>query len=237
MYSSWVYQQAGDTVNELSRQLITGSGSHHKVVCSDTDRLPLCASPPVNQSALLHLSVCILLLMGLFPHSFKFHMDSLYISWQLSRSRKKERKKSQTKRACEEEAEEESGERRNGKHFLFLSVSVCSRPLSSSPPGPSPKLFEKPPPPPRFLRGPFLGVVCNNGRLCYSGEPAPIYRISPSLQAWDLPPVCFLDSYTTADQHSQRGRREEDTSSITIESCVLLFFLRRYIDPIPPEHC
>lgn len=67
--------------------------------------------------------------MGLFPHSFKFQMDSLYISWQLSRSRIEEEKKkkkdeSWTKRACK--GEEESGvPSGGGDRMENISSSFC----------------------------------------------------------------------------------------------------------------
>lgn len=70
--------------------------------------------------------------MWLFPHSFKFQMDSLYISWQLSRTRKKKK----------------------GKHFLFL-LFLFSPALFPLTLGLNPELLKKPP-------QPFPGVVCNN---------------------------------------------------------------------------
>lgn len=77
--------------------------------------------------------------MGLFPHSFKFQMDSLYISWQLSQSRKKrERKKKETSLRQRERARgggEWSAEWRGTewKTFPLLSVSLFTRPLSPHP--------------------------------------------------------------------------------------------------------
>lgn len=181
--------------------------------------------------------------MGLFPHSFKFHMDSLYISWQLSRSRKKEEKegkKRRRKRVSDKESmqrEEESGEAQNGKHFLFFLFQF-SPALFLLTPGLNPEVLRKHSP---WFPRPFPGVVCNSAGSV-TVESLCVYRLSPLLQAWDLPLACFLDSYAITNQHSQierrgGGRRGEDMSSITIESCALLFFLHRYIDPIPQEHC
>ena len=148
--------------------------------------------------------------MGLFPHSFKFQMDSLYISWQLSRSRIEEKKKkdeSWTKRACK--GEEESGVPSGGgtewKTFPLLSVSVFTRPLSPHP-GSKPWTFEKTSP--RFS-SPFPGVVCNNAGSV-TVESLCIHRLSPSLQAQDLPPACFLDSYSITNQQSQSEEEEEE---------------------------
>ena len=178
--------------------------------------------------------------MGLFPHSFKFQMDSLYISWQLSRSRIEEKKKkdeSWTKRACK--GEEESGVPSGGgtewKTFPLLSVSVFTRPLSPHP-GSKPWTFEKTSP--RFS-SPFPGVVCNNDGSV-TVESLCIHRLSPSLQARDLPPACFLDSYSITNQQGQKEEEEEeeeeeekekwgaDMPSITIESCFVTLFPKTY---------
>lgn len=125
-----------------------------------------------------------------------------------------------------------SGGGQNGKHFLFFLFlfSLALFPLTL---GLNPELLKKPP---RFSR-PFSGVVCNNAGSV-TVDSLCTHSLSPSLQAQDLPPACFLDSYTITNQHSQ-GEREEggNTSSITIESYVLFFLLQRHIDPIPQEHC
>lgn len=101
------------------------------------------SSPLVNQSGCLPplLFASLLALMRLFTHSFKFQMDPLYISWQLSHSRKKKSPgQREHARGGGEWSAEWSGT--EWKTFPLLSVSVF--PLLLSPhPGSKPWTFEK----------------------------------------------------------------------------------------------
>lgn len=138
--------------------------------------------------------------MRLFPHSFKFQMDPLYISWQLSHSRKK--KVLDKESMQEEEASGVPSEaRQNEKHFLFFLFSPSLYPLTLAL---NPELLKKPP---RFLR-PFPGVVCNNAGSV-TVESLCIHRPNPQhCRPRDLPPACFLDSYGITNQHSLREQQE-----------------------------
>lgn len=89
--------------------------------------------------------------MGLFPHSFKFQMDPLYISWQLSRSRIEEEKKKKKRRVLDKESMQRGGGEwsaewrggQNGKHFLFF-LFLFSPALFPLTPGLNPELLKKP---------------------------------------------------------------------------------------------
>lgn len=147
--------------------------------------------------------------MRLFPHSFKFQMDSLYISWQLSHSRKKTKKNTHTQKKRgpdkesvqgEEESGVPSGGGQNGKHFLFFLFSTALFPLT---PGLNPELLKKPP---HFgaisLEWCVIMPALLQWRVCaYTGWAL---RCRPG----DLPPACFLDSHTITNQHRQREEEE-----------------------------
>lgn len=149
--------------------------------------------------------------MGLFPRSFKFQMDSLYISWQLSRSRKKRKNKNPDKESVQGEEERVlSGGGQNGKHFLF-TLFLFSPALFPLTLGLNPEPLKKPL---RFSR-PLHGVICNNA-VSVTVESLCIHRLSPLLQAQDLLPPCFLESYSITNQHSNREEGGADMSLITI---------------------
>lgn len=50
-------------------------------------------------------------------------------------------------------------------------------------------------------------MVCNNAGSV-TVESLCIHRLSPSLQARDLPPACFLDSYSITNQQGQKEEEE-----------------------------
>lgn len=139
-----------------------------------------------SKSVCLPYSVCPPGLMGLFLHSFKFQMDSLYISWQLSRSRKqnkkKKRNKSGTKRVCSWRRKSGvlSGGGQNEKHFLFF-LFLFSPTLFPLTPGLNRGLLKKPP----IFSRPFPGVFFFNNASSVTVANLCIHR--PSLQAQDLP--------------------------------------------------
>lgn len=105
------------------------------------------SSPPVNQSAFLTFLFVfkhsLASVMGFFPRSFKFQMDSLYISWQLSRFRKKRAPDKESVQGEEESGVPSEG-RQNGKHFLFF-LFLFSPALFPLTPGLNPELLKKPP--------------------------------------------------------------------------------------------
>lgn len=142
--------------------------------------------------------------MGLFPHSFRFQMDSLYISWQLPRYRKEKRgEKSLGQREHARGGVAWSAElrRTEWKTFPFLSLSVFMHPLFPHP-GSKPWTFEKERKKEKNSLI-FPRVVCNNVG-CVTVERLCIHWPSSSLRARDLPPASFLDTSTETNQHSQR---------------------------------
>lgn len=149
-------------------------------------------------------------------------MDSLYISWQLSRSRKKRKNKNPDKESVQGEEERVlSGGGQNGKHFLFtLFLFLFSPALFPLTLGLNPELLKKPL---RFSR-PLPGVICNNA-VSVTVESLCIHRLSPLLQAQDLLPPCFLESYSITNQHSNReeegGGRYEFNYNIKLCSILL----------------
>lgn len=63
--------------------------------------------------------------------------------------------------------------------------------------GLNPELLKKPR---RFLR-PSPGVICNNAGSVRMASLC-IHRLSPLLPARDLLPLCFLESHSITNQHS-----------------------------------
>lgn len=160
--------------------------------------------------------------MGLFPDSFKFQMDSLYISWQLSHSRRKKKQVSD-KESVQLEEEKWSAEwwGQNGKHFLFFLLLFLPS-LFPLTPGLNPELLKKPS---RFS-SPFPGVVWNNaGSVTVTN-------------LW----IQYIDSLTAGPRSAnhtkpmtKRDKEREREGAITTQSYVILFSLQRHCKSFTKE--
>lgn len=137
--------------------------------------------------------------MGLFPHSFKFQMDSLYISWQLSCSRKKiKRVPDKESVQGEEESGVPSGGGQNGKHFLFFLFLFSPPSLFPLTLVLNPELLKKTP---RFCALSLEWFVIMLALLKWS---LCIYRLSPGTAIHLFPRQLYYNKSTQPEREERR---------------------------------